>query len=93
MAHTKTAKRRRPARTARAFKRRPLLEQLEDRTLPANGLWLAIFSGLPAATNIPDQILEGKQLLHSAGLIDDNVQVVNAGSSVDKRKVSDSTLP
>src|SRR5207244_7250712 len=71
---------RRPFRTlsARALKARPVLEALEDRYLPSNGQWLAVFGGMAPGNNLQEQTLLGQNLLHQSGVTDDHVQVAEA---------------
>ena len=70
----------RPHRTlsARALKARPFLEALEDRNLPSNGQWLAVFGGLAPGGTLDEQTGYGKNLLNASGVSDDNVRVLAA---------------
>src|SRR5262245_39646608 len=52
-----SSQRRAPAtfRLPRPYTSQLRMEQLEDRTVPVNGQWLAYFQGLPVADNLLDQ--------------------------------------
>src|SRR5262245_60748078 len=69
---------RRRVKTIRPSKARLLAELLEDRTLPSNGQWLAVFDGISPGANLDEQAHIGQVLLSSAGLSEQEVQVVGA---------------
>jgi hypothetical protein len=76
-------RRQRFAKITRSSKRcpnkaRPLLELLEDRTLPSNGQWMAVFGGLPAAVGLTEQAQVGRNFLQHYGVTEENVSVVSA---------------
>src|SRR5262245_16265683 len=59
--------------------RRPLrLDSLEDRTVPVNGQWIAVFEGVPVGDNLLDQLQYGRNLLGSAGVPEGDVSVTAA---------------
>src|SRR4051794_27805745 len=55
---------------------RPVLELLEDRTLPSGGEWLVRLQGLPGDTTAA-QMQAAQDLLHAARLLDQDLQVVD----------------
>src|SRR5437016_3626329 len=59
-------------------RRRLSVEILEDRTLPSNGAWLAVFSGITGGTNLNDQAVIAQNLLRSSEIDDQEVSVVEA---------------
>src|SRR5262245_1508595 len=65
-------------RSPRAYTSQLRMELLEDRTVPANGQWVAVFEGLPTGDNLRDQLKYGQNLLAQAGVPDDEVAVVQA---------------
>ena len=68
----------RRAKRDRARKLRLIIESLEDRTVPANGQWLAVIGGMAPGANLPEQADNGERLLHSAGVLDEDVHIVEA---------------
>ena len=81
MLRRKLSKRNRPSPKAASLARRrfrPYLEALEDRTMPTTTQWMAAFGGLTPANDFIAQAQEGKTLLHSAGIAEQNVQVLSA---------------
>src|SRR5262249_40256815 len=57
---------------------RLLAELLEDRTLPSNGQWYAVFRGMAPGASQPEQTQYGQNLLHSAGVLDQDASVIAA---------------
>jgi hypothetical protein len=78
MVRTKMAKRQRPARRMRPFRTSLWLEQLEDRNLLTNGLWLAVIGGITPAGTLDQQATIGQNVLHASGLQDQDVAVTKA---------------
>jgi hypothetical protein len=74
----KSSGRQRAASKVRPVRARLFVEQLEVRNLFSAGQWAAYFSGLAPADNLNDQTHIGQNLLHYAGLQDQNVAVVGA---------------
>jgi hypothetical protein len=59
-------------------KSRLFVERLEDRVVPDAGQWFAVFNGVAGAPDINQQTELGKYMLHSAGLQDQDVSIIQA---------------
>src|SRR5439155_6471738 len=78
MGRPQLSRRPRRAWADRTFKPRPILEILEDRVLPSNGQWLAVFEGISPGNTLEEQAQYGQNLLSFAGVADQDVHVLNA---------------
>src|SRR5262245_34553482 len=78
MGRSKLSLRARRARAGRAFPFRPYLQQLEDRTVPTNGQWLAVFDGLTPGADLDEQAQVGRDLLTSSGVQAEEATIARA---------------
>ena len=51
---------------------------MEDRTLPSNGQWLAVFGGMTPGVTLEEEAQFGQNLLQKSGVSANDVQVVTA---------------
>src|SRR2546422_7364268 len=63
---------------ARSFRTRLPMELLEDRTLFSQGQWTAVFAGMVPGETLEEQTQYGTNLLHSSGLVDQDVRILGA---------------
>src|SRR5262249_17737561 len=78
MRTTASSRRRRPVNKPRPARPLLLLEHLEDRTLPSSGQWYAVFHGMTPGETLEEQTQLGQNLLHSAGVLEQDVTVDKA---------------
>ncbi len=78
MSRPQRPRRSRRTPNTRAFRGRPLLEVLEDRTLLSGGEWMAVVGGITPGTNLQEQTQYGQNLLHASGVADQDARVVAA---------------
>src|SRR4051812_25762115 len=69
---------RRSLRKARSTRPRLMVELLETRNLFSNSQWLAVVNGLPSSSNVEQQLQNGQNLLHAAGVTDREARLVAA---------------
>src|SRR5439155_21341596 len=78
MARRHSPQHHRPVKSPGRPRTRVLVEALEDQRLLSNSQWLAVFTGISPGATQQEQTQHGADRLHSAGLLDQDVRVVDA---------------
>src|SRR5689334_13685891 len=78
MPRSRPSNRRYTAKDVRPYRARLNAELLEDRVTPTAGLWYAQFAGMAPGADLDQEAKLGRNLLHSAGIQDQDVSVVGA---------------